>query len=84
MCRQTFFKLLLVQFFADFHGTWHTSSMSQYTKKTVEQVFEMFILIFGKFLKFRLRAGFSIVYLISDYLWHFIDYYLKSCFPIAS
>jgi len=30
-------------------------------KKTVEQVFEMFILIFGKFLKFRLRAGFSIV-----------------------
>ena len=45
VCRQTFFKSrLLLQFLSDSHKTWHTFSMCQYRKKTVEEIFKILIL----------------------------------------
>ena len=43
----TFFQsLLLLHFLSDFYEPWHTSSMCQYTKRTVGQIFEILILKF--------------------------------------
>jgi len=45
MCRQTYFTLLLLQFFSDSHKIWHTCSVCQYAQ-TVEQIFKILIVKF--------------------------------------
>ena len=47
-CHQTTFKSLLLQFFSDSHGTWHTVThdLCVITQKSLKQIFEILILKF--------------------------------------